>query len=55
VGVLYLPQSERQSHYFHASLSEQFDEICWIDETRAVKPLKHILERAESDMVPTGL
>lgn len=55
VGVLYLPQSERQSHYFHASLTDQFDEICWIDETRAVKPLKHIPETTEADMMPTGL
>ena len=55
VGVLYLPQSERQSHYFHASLSDQFDEICWIDETHAVKPLAHIPERGEADMKPTGL
>jgi erythromycin esterase-like protein len=55
VGVLYLPQSERQSHYFQANLTEQFDEICWIDETRAVRPLKHIPETSEADMQPTGL
>ncbi|RYZ68787.1 MAG: erythromycin esterase family protein, partial [Proteobacteria bacterium] len=42
VGVLYLPESERQSHYFSASLSEQFDEICWIDKTHAVHAMKEI-------------
>jgi erythromycin esterase-like protein/adenine/guanine phosphoribosyltransferase-like PRPP-binding protein len=40
IGVIYLPQTERQSHYFHASLSQQFDFIIHIDETRAVEPLE---------------
>ena len=39
VGVLYLPESERQSHYFAASLSDQFNEVVWVDETHALTPL----------------
>jgi erythromycin esterase-like protein len=39
IGVLYLPQSERQSHYFHASLAAQFDAVFHLDETDAVRPL----------------
>ena len=39
IGVLYLPESELTSHYFHASLPRQFDEYLWIDETRALEPL----------------
>jgi protein-L-isoaspartate(D-aspartate) O-methyltransferase len=39
IGVLYLPESELASHYFHASLPRQFDEYLWIDETRALEPL----------------
>jgi protein-L-isoaspartate(D-aspartate) O-methyltransferase len=39
IGVVYRPQTEIQSHYFHASLPHQFDEYVWIDETRAVKPV----------------
>ncbi|MET3650634.1 erythromycin esterase family protein [Dyella japonica] len=39
IGVLYLPQSERESHYLHASLPAQFDVVFHIDETRAVDPL----------------
>jgi erythromycin esterase-like protein len=39
VGVVYLPQSERQSHYFEARVSEQFDAILFFDRTRAVTPL----------------
>lgn len=40
IGVLYLPKTERQSHYFHASLSAQFDYVVHFDVTRAVKPLE---------------
>ena len=39
IGVIYRPDTELQSHYFHASLSRQFDEYVWIDETRAVRPV----------------
>jgi erythromycin esterase-like protein len=40
IGVIYLPQSERLSHYFHAQLPDQFDAILHFDETRAVEPLE---------------
>ena len=40
IGVIYLPRSERVSHYFHAQLSDQFDVILHFDETRAVEPLE---------------
>ena len=40
VGVLYLPETERRSHYFHARLSRQFDVVLHFDETRAVEPLE---------------
>jgi erythromycin esterase-like protein len=40
IGVIYLPGSERVSHYFHAQLSDQFDAILHFDETRAVEPLE---------------
>ncbi|HET9934131.1 MAG TPA: erythromycin esterase family protein, partial [Polyangiaceae bacterium] len=39
IGVVYLPDAERQSHYFHAVLPKQFDEYVWFDETRAVTPI----------------
>jgi len=39
IGVIYRPQTEVQSHYFHASLPRQFDEYIWLDETHAVKPV----------------
>src|SRR2546430_440044 len=40
IGVIYRPESERLSHYFHARLPEQFDAVIHIDETRAVEPLE---------------
>jgi erythromycin esterase-like protein len=40
IGVIYLPRSERASHYFHAQLPDQFDAIIHFDETRAVEPLE---------------
>jgi erythromycin esterase-like protein len=39
IGVLYLPRSERQSHYFNAQLAQQFDAIIHIDRTEALVPL----------------
>jgi len=40
IGVIYLPASERASHYFYAQLPRQFDAILHYDETRAVEPLE---------------
>ena len=40
IGVIYLPRSERASHYFHAQLADQFDIVLHYDETRAVEPLE---------------
>jgi erythromycin esterase-like protein/predicted phosphoribosyltransferase len=40
IGVIYRPDTERQSHYFRARVSEQFDAVIHIDETRAVEPLE---------------
>ncbi|TXI36948.1 MAG: hypothetical protein E6Q56_11245 [Mycobacterium sp.] len=40
IGVIYLPQTERQSHYFHVRPSDQFDAMIHIDVTRALEPLE---------------
>ncbi len=39
IGVIYLPQSERESHYFWTSLAHQFDAVFHLDETSALEPL----------------
>jgi erythromycin esterase-like protein len=41
IGVIYSPDRERASHYFEASLADQFDALVHIDATRAVEPLEH--------------
>ena len=40
IGVIYRPETERQSHYFYARLPAQFDAVLHFDETRAVEPLE---------------
>jgi erythromycin esterase-like protein len=40
IGVVYKPETERQSHYFLASLAQQFDALFHYDRTRAVEPLE---------------
>ncbi len=39
IGVVYRPDTELASHYFHALLSHQFDEFIWFDHTKAVDPI----------------
>lgn len=39
IGVIYRPATERQSHYFQAILSEQFDALIWLEQTTAVTPI----------------
>ena len=42
IGVIYLPETERISHYFHACLPEQFDAVIHIDDTKGVQPLDRV-------------
>jgi erythromycin esterase-like protein len=44
IGVVYRPETERQSHYFAAVLSRQFDAVIHIDTTRGVEPLERTPE-----------
>jgi erythromycin esterase-like protein/predicted phosphoribosyltransferase len=40
IGVVYRPETERQSHYFRARAADQFDAVIHIDETKATEPLE---------------
>ena len=42
--MIYRPETERLSHYFHARLPDQFDAVLHFDETRAVEPLERTAE-----------
>lgn len=53
IGVIYRPETERQSHYFHTRLSEQFDAVIHIDETRAVEPLERTAEWEAGEVMET--
>jgi protein-L-isoaspartate(D-aspartate) O-methyltransferase len=55
IGVIYRPETERQSHYFLAQLAGQFDEYIWFDRTEAVTPLKTETLRGVPDTYPFGL
>jgi erythromycin esterase-like protein len=58
IGVIYRPETERLSHYFHAQLPSQFDAILHYDTTRAVEPLERTgaWERGElPETYPTAL
>jgi erythromycin esterase-like protein len=58
IGVIYLPQTERQSHYFDARLSDQFDAVIHFDETSALQPLERhaVWETGEPpETFPTGM
>jgi erythromycin esterase-like protein len=57
IGVIYKPETERQSHYFGARLADQFDYMIHLDETRGIKPLEVYSEHPEEapETFPTGI
>ena len=58
IGVIYLPQKERQSHYFDANLPMQFDAVIHVDDTRALVPLERTAPRHDDEApetYPTGV
>jgi erythromycin esterase-like protein len=58
IGVIYRPEAELISHYFHARLSDQFDAILHYDHTRAVEPLERTAEWEAGEVeetFPSGL
>lgn len=58
IGVIYLPQSERVSHYFEAALGEQFDGVVHFDETHALHPLERtalIHDHEAPETWPSGI
>jgi erythromycin esterase-like protein len=52
IGVIYRPDTERQSHYFRANLPRQFDLLIHYDETRALEPIE-LWSRHEVDLPET--
>lgn len=56
IGVVYRPDTERQSHYMYASLPKQFDAFLWFDRTTAVTPVGGTQHESDAaDTFPFGL
>jgi erythromycin esterase-like protein len=58
IGVVYRPQTERASHWFHARLPSQFDTVLHFDRTTAVEPLERTAlwdDGEPPETYPTGL
>jgi erythromycin esterase-like protein len=58
IGVIYRPETERQSHYLRARLCDQFDAVIHLDRTNALEPLEHnaLWARGEPpETYPSGL
>jgi erythromycin esterase-like protein len=53
IGVIYRPETERVSHYFHADLPKQFDAVIHFDRTRAVRPLDPVSSWTQEDVPET--
>ncbi len=58
IGVIYLPATERQSHYFHVRPAGQFDAMIHIENTHALQPLEPTSQWVAGEnpeTYPTGL
>ncbi len=54
IGVIYLPETERRSHYFSARIGSQFDAVIHLDKTRALESLpEHPQPTAEVEVPET--
>src|SRR4051812_32473200 len=53
IGVIYRPETERQSHYFRASIADQFDAIIHFDETSALEPLERTVHWEQGEVEET--
>ncbi|WP_063058742.1 erythromycin esterase family protein [Nocardia sienata] len=49
IGVVYRPETERRSHYFHARPADRFDALIHIDETTALSPLDPVTRPASGE------
>lgn len=62
IGVVYRPETERRSHYYHARLADQYDVIIHVDESDALRPLAPAappvaaeIEEDPPETYPTGI
>lgn len=53
IGVIYRPETERQSHYFDVFIADQFDAVIHSDETRAIEPLERRSDMPRGELPET--
>ena len=53
IGVIYRPETERQSHYFHVEVARQFDALIHLDHTSALVPLDAAQAHGGADVPET--
>jgi erythromycin esterase-like protein len=53
IGVIYRPETERHSHYFHVNLAAQFDAVIHLDVTHALQPLERTSTWDEGELPET--
>jgi erythromycin esterase-like protein len=53
IGVIYRPGTERASHYFHATLPNQFDVVMHFDSTLAVEPFERTAQWERGELPET--
>jgi erythromycin esterase-like protein len=55
IGVIYSPQTERLSHYFHSRLADRFDAVIHFDHSREVEPIDRLFSREDEIAPPSHL
>ena len=53
IGVIYRPETERWSHYFHTHLDKQFDVMIHLDKTSALTPLERTAKWEKGELPET--
>jgi len=53
IGVIYRPETERWSHYFHTHLDKQFDVMIHLDKTSALTPLERTAKWESGELPET--
>ena len=53
IGVIYRPETERWSHYFHTHLDHQFDVMIHLDKTSALNPLERTAKWESGELPET--
>lgn len=54
IGVVYRPSTEGQSHHFPSRLQDRYDDVLWLQQTRATEPLPTHVAPGTPDTWPSA-